>query len=91
MEDSKVSVAEFEAAVLEREGIVLRIRAPSGTKVSAYSYERKAAGNQSTTDWIEGRIKPLLNGFEFCIIDGNYTQPHGRTRLDRLRDSYDKD
>lgn len=85
-----ISVAEFEAKVLEREEIVIRIRAPSNAKVSDYSYERKAAGSQSTTDWLEGRIKPLINGYEVSVIDGDHTTPHGRTKLDRLRGGYEK-
>ena len=48
---NSISVTEFEAKVLEQEEIVIRIRAPSSSKVFDYTYERKAAGNQSTTDW----------------------------------------
>ncbi|NJD06069.1 MAG: hypothetical protein FIA97_06175 [Methylococcaceae bacterium] len=87
---AQISVAEFEAKVLEQEEIVIKVRAPSGAKVSDYKYERKAAGSQSTTDWLEGRIKPLLSGHEVVVIDGDYTTPHGRTKLDRLRKSYEK-
>lgn len=87
---AQISVAEFEAKVLEQEEIVIRIRAPAGTKVSDYTYERKAAGTQSTTDWLEGRIKPHLGGLEVVVIDGDYATPHGRTKLERLRNSYDK-
>lgn len=87
---AKISVAEFEAKVLEKEEIVIRIRAPSGTKVDDYTYERKAAGNQSTADWMEGRIKPLLGGHEVDVVGGNFTSPHGRTKLATLRSSYEK-
>lgn len=87
---SKISVAEFEAKVLEKEEIVIRIRAPAGAKVSDYTYERKAAGTQSTTDWLEGRIKPLLDGHEVVVVDGDYATPHGRTKLERLRSSYER-
>lgn len=87
---AKISVAEFEAKVLAKEEIVIRIRAPSGTKIDDYKYERKAAGNQSTTDWLEGRIRPLTKGLEVEVIAGDYTSPHGRTKLDTLRSSYEK-
>ncbi len=87
---SQISVAEFEAKVLAQEEIVIRIRANSGTKVSDYTYERKAAGSQSITDWLDGRIRPLLNGHEVVVIDGDYTTPHGRTKLETLRSSYEK-
>lgn len=87
---AQISVTEFEAKVLAQEEIIIRVRAPSGTKVSDYTYERKAAGNQSITDWLEGRIKPLLNGYEVVVVDGDYTTPHGRTKLERLRSGYEK-
>ena len=86
----KISIAEFEAKVLEKEEIVIRVRASSSDKVSDYTFDRKASGNQSITDWLEGRIKPLLDANEVVIIDGHYTTPHGRTRLERLRNSYEK-
>ncbi|HKZ09962.1 MAG TPA: hypothetical protein VJL61_04535 [Rhodanobacteraceae bacterium] len=87
---TKISVAEFEAKVLAKEEIVIKIRAPSGTKVDDYDYERKAAGNQSTTDWLDGRVKPLIDGHEVDVVGGDYAVPHGRTKLDTLRSSYEK-
>ncbi len=87
---NSISVTEFEAKVLEQEEIVIRIRAPSSSKVFDYTYERKAAGNQSTTDWLEGRIRPLVGDNEVVIVGGDYTAPHGRTKLERLRSSYEK-
>ena len=86
----KVSVAEFEAKVLVMEEIVIRIRAPSGSKVDDYDYERKAAGSQSTTDWLNGRIRPLVGDYEVEVVGGDYASPHGRTKLDTLRSSYEK-
>lgn len=87
---AQISVVEFEAKVLEKEEIVIKIRASSGTKVDDYVYERKAAGTQSTTEWLDTRIKPLLCGHEVAVIAGNYAAPHGRTMLVKLRDGYEK-
>lgn len=87
---TEISVAEFEAKVLEKEEVVIRVRAPSGAKVRDYEYSRKAAGTQSTTEWLEGRIKPCLEGYEVTIIDGDYSAPHGRTKLETLRATYEK-
>ena len=86
----KISVREFEAKVLDIEEIVIRVSAPVGDEVDDYCYERKAAGNQSTTDWIQGRLRPLLGGFEIEVVAGDYAAPHGRTRLETLRASYEK-
>ncbi|KAB7619475.1 hypothetical protein [Alkalilimnicola sp. S0819] len=87
---TKISAAEFEAKVLAKEEVVIKIRAPSGAKVDDYHYERKAAGNQSTTNWLEGRVRPLVNGYEVEVIGGDYATPHGRTKLETLRSSYEK-
>jgi len=86
----EISVVEFEAKVLAQEEIVIRVRAPASTKVRDYTYERKAAGTQSITDWLEGRIKPLLGNHEVVVIDGQLSTPHGRNKLERLRRGYEK-
>jgi L,D-peptidoglycan transpeptidase YkuD (ErfK/YbiS/YcfS/YnhG family) len=86
----KISVAEFEAKVLEQEEVVIKVRASVGTKVNDYSYQRKAAGSQSITEWLEGRVKPCLNGLEVVVVDGDYSTPHGRTKLETLRQSYER-
>ena len=85
-----ISVAEFEGKVLDKEEIVIRIRAPSGTQVEDYDYERKAAGNQSVTDWLDGRVRPLIKGHEVVVIAGDYAAPHGRTKLETLRAGYEQ-
>jgi hypothetical protein len=87
---AKISVKEFETKVLELEEIIIRVRAPSGTKVEDYDYERKAAGNQSTSDWLDCRIKPLIGDHEVDVLDGNCATPHGRTKLETLRASYER-
>jgi hypothetical protein len=86
----KISVREFEEKVLKKEEVVVVIRAPSGAQVEDYEYERKAAGNTSVTDWIEQRIKPCISGHEFTIVSGDHTHPHGRTKLETLRNGYEK-
>lgn len=89
-EKKKITVRELEAKILEREEVVVVIRAPSSTVVGDYDYERKAAGNTTVTDYIEGRLKPCIGNNEFAIINGDHTNPHGRTKLSTLRDSYEK-
>ncbi len=86
----KISVIEFEAKVLEKEEIVIRVRASFSAKVSDYNYDRKAAKNQTITGFLTERIKPALNGYGVVIVGGDYTTPHSRTKLGRLRKSYEK-
>lgn len=85
-----ITVRALEEKIFELEDIVVTIRAPSNETVEDYGYERKAAGNMSVTDWLEGRVKPLLGGKEIVVISGDYTSPHGRTKLSTLRDGYEK-
>ena len=83
-------VDEFEKKVLDLEEIVIRIRASGGDVVGKYDYKRQASGGMSVTNWLQTRIIPLLGGKEYSIIDGNYQHPHGRTKLQRLRESYEE-
>lgn len=91
----QITVRELEERILELEEVVIRVRAPHHTLVNDYAgkdgtYERKAAGTTSVSDWLEQRIKPSLNGLECSVINGDYATPHGRTKLSTLRDSYEK-
>lgn len=87
---NQITVRALEEKIFALEDVVITVRAPSGMMVNDYEYERKAAGNMSVTDWIDGRVKPLLPGVEVVIINGDYTNPHGRTKLSTLRDGYEK-
>ncbi|MHB1621156.1 MAG: hypothetical protein ACYCTY_14470 [Sulfuricella sp.] len=86
----KISVLELEEKILEKEEVVVKIRAPAGAEVDDYTYDRKAAGTTTVTDWIEGRIRPLVGKYETVVINGGYTTPHGRTKLSTLRSSYER-
>jgi hypothetical protein len=91
----KITVRELEERILELEEIVIRIRAPHLSQVNDYSskdgpYTRKAAGTTSITDWLEQRVKPCIGDLEYSIVSGEYTTPHGRTKLSTLRNSYEQ-
>jgi hypothetical protein len=79
---------EIENAVLELEEVRIVIRANSSAKLGDYKYNRKAAGTMSVSQWLEGRLHPILNGNGVVVIDGNNAIPHGRTLMDTLRESY---
>lgn len=83
-----ISVADFEDKVWTLEGVRIVVRAAQGEMVEDYDYSRKAASNSSITDWGNGRVKPLLGGKDYYIVDGSGTRPHGRTKMDTVRDSY---
>ena len=83
-----VSVRDFEQAVYELEEVRIVVRASLRTKVAAYAYTRKAAGNTSVNDWLDSRIHPLIDGAEVSVINGNGGIPHGRTKLENIRSGY---
>ena len=83
-----MNVLEFEEAVWQLEEVLIRIRAPARESVGNYDFERQAGRNMSVTNWINGRLRPRLRHLEVSIIDGNYTHPHGRTKMRTLRASY---
>jgi hypothetical protein len=80
--------AEIEQAVFDLEEVRMVIRAPIREQLEDFDYDRKAAGNTSITDWLDQRIKPLIGSFQVAVVDGTGALPHGRTRMDKLRDSY---
>lgn len=79
---------ELEDQIWTLEGIRVVIRAPKNVQFSPYNYSRKLSATSSITDWINGRLKPIIGDYGFSIIDGNGEIPHGRTSMDTLRKSY---
>ncbi|PHR19263.1 MAG: hypothetical protein COA37_17690 [Hoeflea sp.] len=86
----QITVREFEEKVLAIEEIAILLRASTNELVEDYTYQKKASREASVTEWLDTRIKPLIGDIQPAVIDGEYRQPHGRTRLERLRNSYDK-
>lgn len=84
-----MDIEEFESAVWEVEGIHITIRADTDTEVEDYNYERALAGTTSLKKWATSRIEPLLGDLEYVIYDGSLDEPHRRTSLRNVRDSYE--
>lgn len=84
----KITVAEFERKVWERERIRIVIRASQTDMVDDYEYMKCCSASFSVTDWVNKRVIEKLDGKDFYIVDGTGTRPHGRTRLDNVRESY---
>jgi hypothetical protein len=85
-----LTALEIEQAIFELEEIRIVIRADSNGQLGSYQYARKAAENASVSEWLEQRVKPIINGHGVVVVDGNGNIPHGRTRLSTLRASYEK-
>ena len=83
-------VSEFEQAVFDTEDVVIRIRAPLAKEVDDYEYERQASGATSVTNWLETRSLPKLRENQVSSVDRNGQTPHGRTKLETLRSTYER-
>lgn len=86
---AKISATDLERQIFEKEEIRVVVRAPKNTKFDEYDYSRKAAVNTSINDWYYTRLKPILGEeYDADIVDGYGTNPHGRTNIETVRNSY---
>ena len=80
---------KFEQKVFEKEGVRIVIRADSEAKVEKFDYQRCATGSMTLADWLSKRIYPLTGKYEVVVVNGRgETDPHGKTHMETLRDSY---
>jgi hypothetical protein len=84
-----MNVIEFEQKIFEIEEVRLVVRAPSGTAIGSYDYQRCAAQGASVTEWLKQRVFPNVTGYDVIVVDGTGSVPHGRTRMSTLRESYE--
>ena len=85
-----MSPREIEQAVLDLEQIRIVIRAPIKEKLGDFSYDRKAAGTTTVSEWLDQRIKPIIEGADVAVVDGTGVTPNGRTSMATLRKSYER-
>lgn len=85
----KVTTTDLERQIFELEEIKVVVRGKKDTQFDPYNYSRKAAVNTSITEWYNTRLKPILgNDYDAEIVDGNGNNPHGRTNIETVRNSY---
>ena len=88
---AKISATDLERQIFEKEEIKVVIRAKKNTEFDEYNFDRKASVNTSITDWYNTRLKPILGeNYDADIIDGFGNNPHGRTKIENVRNSYAK-
>ena len=85
---AKCFTVDIEDQIWVLEGIRVVIRAPKNAQFEEYNYSRKISSTSSVTDWVNGRLRPIIGDTDFSVIDGNGIVPHGRTSMDTLRKSY---
>ncbi len=85
-----MTVQELEEKVWVQDEIRIVIRANVTTVVKKYTKEKAAQANWSISEFLAKRITPLIDNMEVMVLSGYGKQPHGRTLLDSVRNSYRK-
>ena len=81
-------VEELEDKVWSMDGIRIVVRASSRTQVQDYNHRNAAQATWRITQFLDKRIAPLLDGQEIVVLMGDGEQPHGKTLLKSIRESY---
>lgn len=85
-----MKASEFEDKVWEIDGIRLVLRVPPNQIVEDYNWQNAADQGWSVKKYIETRITPKVGNADLLIVDGDGEEPHGRTLLRTVRESYKK-
>lgn len=86
---TKITAKEFEERVLQVEGISITLRCPANTEVEAYPYKRASRDDTTLTEFKKLRLASLTNeNIPYVIHDGSTEEPHGKTKLSSIRESY---
>lgn len=86
----EISAVELEKQVLDKEQIRIVVRDDGSKLFPAYAYDRKAAGGSTVADLKINRLDKIMGDVPYEIISGDGTSPHGLTKVDTLRKSYQK-
>lgn len=80
----------IEYKVWEIEHIKIIVEGCINTYVLDYTYKKAMPGKCTVKKLMETRIDPLLQGYNYIILDGDLNEPHGNMLLKNLRNSYKK-
>lgn len=83
-----MKISEIEEKAWSMDGIRLIIRGDESEEVYDYVQKSAAQSNWNVTKYLDSRIKPLIGDMDVVVVLGNGEQPHGRTLLSSVRDSY---
>ncbi len=83
-----MKIHEIENKAWTMDGIRIVIRGSENDELSDYTQKNAAQASWSVTKYIETRIQPLIENKEVIVLLGDGEQPHGRTLLSSVRDSY---
>ena len=83
-----MNVGDFEDAVRAVDRIRVVIRAARNIQIGGFTWANGAPEGQSLTVYTRNRIQTRVGDLEFSVIDGHGSEPHGRTLLRNIRQSY---
>lgn len=83
-----MNVGDFEDAVWAVDGIRVVIRAARVTEVDDFDWANAAPEGQRLTVYVGNRIRTRIGDHDYCVIDGRGSEPHGRTLIRNVRQSY---
>jgi hypothetical protein len=55
-----------------------------------YSFDRKANGSVTVSDWRERRFQQSYPGYGCTFLNGDGSEAHGNTKLESVRASYEE-
>ncbi len=85
-----MKIHEIENKAWSMDGVRIIIRGSENEDLNDYTQKNAAQASWSVTKYIETRIQPLIGDKEVIVLLGDGEQPHGRTLLSSVRDSYKK-
>ncbi|MCL2194621.1 MAG: hypothetical protein FWB76_01575 [Oscillospiraceae bacterium] len=88
MNNSEITVTEFEEKVFKTEGVRIVIRATENEKVSDYPYKQKEAERNSVAEWFTRRLKPKLGELQVEVVNGKGDCVPWQTHMGTVRASY---
>lgn len=83
-----MKISEIESKAWTMDGIRIVIRTGESKDANDYTHKNAAQGSWSVTKYLDSRIRPLIGSREVIVLLGNGEQPHGRTLLNSVRESY---
>ena len=84
-----MNVRQYENRVWQVDNLRIVVRARRATRIAQrFGWTNGIDQGLSITDYIRNRVTPCIGSREFLIIDGHGNEPHGRTLMSTVRDSY---
>ena len=83
-----MNVQDLEDKVWAQDGIRIVVRTAGDANVGNYTHKNAAQADWRITEYLEHRLTPLLKGLNVVVLMGDGEQPHGRTLLSSIRESY---